>query len=759
MNRRISTSTTSYIQKRIQVVLVITLLVIATIILRLFVLQVLSHKKYNAIAESSHAGSTELPARRGEILIKDYNSDEEFRIATNSTLDLIFADPTQIDEPKLIAETLAPIVFRLEDEQKFDEERMKSEEKEALKIEDEEDREKTLEKIKPKSEAELAEDFKEEIEEKISQKTREAVLFDSNLEPSLIEKINDLNLPGIEITEDASLYFYPAKIGDKSKTASKLAAALKVDKSLIERLLEGKNRYTILQRKLTPQMSRKIEKIMEEDTKGIYIGIGLQEEYYRYYPEGQLGAQVLGYVDGGGTGQYGVENYFDNLLAGKKGYFASQTDALGNPITVGKSVIKPAEDGANITLTLDRSIQLEVEKILERGVKEYRADDGTALVIDPKTGRILAMAQYPTFDPNVFAEIYETTEIDLNDEEIERVYNEGTDENPKYYFYVDEETDERIEVFPDPENGDGFLMYKNKLGPEVYKNLSVVHPYEPGSVFKPVAMSAALDAREVTPNTTFNEESAITVDEFTIKNFNDQYHGLTTMTEVLERSSNIGMSWIAKKLGKNLLYNYITAFGFGERSDIGLSNEQGGEVEYWEWWAESELLTKAFGQGLTVTPLQIGMAYSALANEGILMEPHIVEKVEYPDGKIEINKPKNIRRAVRAETASTISAMLVSTIENGIKNVALPTHYLAGKSGTAQTYKYGKAQSGPGTTIVTFAGFAPIDDPQFVIVVKFTKPKTIEWGARTAGPTFQKIADFLFTYYNIPPDKKTVNLE
>ena len=313
--------------------------------------------------------------------------------------------------------------------------------------------------------------------------------------------------------------------------------------------------------------------------------------------------------------------------------------------------------------------------------------------------------------------------------------------------------DERIEIFQDDDDPETWYSYENLYGPAVYQNKTIQGIYEPGSIFKPISMAAAINASEVGPQSTHNCTGAIEVDEFEIHTFNEEYHGIETMTEVLINSCNIGMSYIAELLGRSLFHSYIEAFGFNKRTDIQLDGEESGYIEYYEDWADSELVTHAFGQGISVTPLQMATAISALANDGVLMQPYIVNYIEYANGSMAEYEPEIIRQSVTKETADTLTAMLTSVVEQGIPQAKLGNYYVAGKSGTAQTYKWGEALKGRGTTITSFVGYGPIDDPQFVILVKFDYPKTDEWGANTAGPVFADISEFLFGYYNIPPDK------
>jgi cell division protein FtsI (penicillin-binding protein 3) len=227
------------------------------------------------------------------------------------------------------------------------------------------------------------------------------------------------------------------------------------------------------------------------------------------------------------------------------------------------------------------------------------------------------------------------------------------------------------------------------------------------------------------------------------------------MTQILEYSSNIGISFVAKKLGRNLFYNYMKNFGFGERTDFELAAEHPGQIEFFTQWAESELLTHAFGQGILATPLQMVTAISAIANGGLLMQPYIIDSVIEESGKTYPSEPKIIRRVITEETANTLSSMMVSSVENGIAARAkAKKHYIAGKTGTAQTYKHGKALTGAGTTIGSFAGFGPIDDPKFVVLIKVDFALVSPWGSATAAALFAARAAFVVeVYYNIPPDK------
>ena len=754
---------------------------------QLFYLQVLRADYYSKIAFEKNQGYTEIPARRGNILIQDRNSGEPYALATNTTFKFIYADPVLLENPTYVGEKLAPLLFDLESEQQRDQERfetLQDEHPELFNTEPPTEETTPVETTSTGSPTESTTDttstetpveinpteptlsyddlrlhtdeelfslFQQELINALSQKTRSVILIVEKLDPEDAAAISNLKISGIEVTEDGDLYAYPSLISNKGSTAKKLAEILDADHDQLETILKGQNRYVILKRKLPYETSEQIEAIMEAEPK-VFAGIKLREEYYRYYPEGTMGAQVLGYVNGLGEGQYGIEESFDEELRGKDGYFSSQLDASGNPITVGDSEIQDAVNGSDIVLTIDRAIQVKAEEVIQFGVETYRADSGFVIVMEPSTGKILAMAHYPTFDPNNYGEVYDLEKIELTQDQIDNLYRVGEDENERIYLYIRKDPDERIELFYDPDT-DQYYKYKNDFGPEVYQLKAVTLPYEPGSVYKPIAMSAAIDAGEVTPYTTFNSSGPVQVDEYQIHTFNDQYFGISTMTEVLIHSDNTGMVFVAFKLGAALFYDYIKAFGFGEKTDIEFDNEHTGQLEYYEDWADSEMVTKAFGQGLTVTGIQLISAFSAIANHGILMQPYIVDYIEYGDGTRQEFEPKTVRRVINEETAAQITSMMTAVIENAVPLGKLDNNYMAGKTGTAQTYKWGVALNGVGTTVVTFVGFAPIDDPQFVVLIKLDRPKTSEWCTATAGPTFKPLGDFLVSYYNLPPDK------
>lgn len=728
------------------------------IIIRLFQLQVLSHDYYQNLATREQYGFTELPAQRGNIIIKDFHSDEEFAIATNTTLNLLYVDPTLIKDPTYIANKVGPLIFNIEQERATDNERI---EKLARNLPAETTQEEKEKILKPLTDPELETEFNKTLLAKISTRQRQDIILGTNLEDETINTIKSLRLPGVEIV-GKDVHAYPPQINSRATTAETLAPIILIPTKKLETILKGENRYVVLRRKLDPKVSDKIKELITNDKDKLFTGVGMKEEYFRFYPENSLAANVIGYVNNENIGQYGIESSFNTQLQGVTGKLQTKKDSVGRQITVGESTLQTAVDGDDVVLTIDRSIQLELEKILAADNKTFEADSGQAIIMNPKTGAIIAMAHAPSFDPNRYGDAFKKVEVKFTNEEIKKLF--PTSDKDVYYFYVNDITLDRYLVFEEKdENGNSqYFRYENLRGPEVYHNKIVSWPYEPGSVFKAVTMASAIDDGDVTPNTTYNDDGPVGVDwnvysqkfDFEIKNSTNKYWGLINMQTVIAKSLNTGMTFVAKKMGPSLFYNYLKKFGFLDRTDIEFDNESVGKIEYYEDWTESELATHAFGQGLTITMIQLANAYAAIANGGILMQPYIVDELRHSDGKTTETRPHQIRRVISEDTASKINAMLVYTIENGegLKG-SVPGHFVAGKTGTAQTYKHGQALVGKGTTIASFAGYAPINDPQFVVIIKYDHPRTSEWGSSTAAETFSKIASFLFEYYNIPPDK------
>lgn len=722
-------------QDRVKIVKIFFGIIFLIFVARLFQLQVVNGNQYQATADEQQQKKSIIPAHRGKILVKKNRFTEEtIPLATNNTLQMLFVDPLILaypkynknqdlatqerGNPKQAAELLAPLLIHAH-----------CEKIENCDIETDPTKWNHSQKI-------AIELYQQELEKIFSEIQRREVIIMNDVAEARAKEINSLRLAGIKV-ENSRLIADPVMINNAEKTAEIISPLIGLsEKNLTKSFQPTYNRYTEITRKIVPEISNAIWELKSDPIyKNMLRGIQLKDEYWRYYPEKFLAAQVLGFVDNSGNGQYGLEGYFDNELRGQAGSISGATNTRGQRI-FGKNLgIQQAQNGANIQLTIDRFIQGEVEKIASEDLEYFQADAAQVIVLEPQTGKILAMVNAPLFDPNNYGEAYLRYEIPPEQEIEER---------------ESEDFNQRIITIRDK---NAFYRYFNIWGPEVFRNKTITDEYEPGSVIKALTMSVALNSNEVNPQTTYDDSGPIEVDEFKIRNSDEVYSGKTTMIEIINRSLNTGIAFITQKMGARMVYESFRAFGFGEYTDVNFPGESQGQLEYWSDWEASELVTRGFGQGFTANVLQVALSFGALANGGYLMKPILVEKIIHADNTEEITVPERKRRVISEESSQTIRAMLLSAVRNGTGKLARINGYsVLGKTGTSQTYKNGKAQTGIGTTIATFAGMAPMEEPKFVIVVKYDYPKLSQWGSETAAITFRKITQFLFDYYKIPPD-------
>lgn len=465
--------------------------------------------------------------------------------------------------------------------------------------------------------------------------------------------------------------------------------------SLKNEILEKLNQdlfWVALKRNLDYETKQKIR-----DLK-IY-GLGFDSTTSRFYPEGSSSAHLLGFLgsdaNGQGTGYFGIEGFYDRELKGLFGSVKHEKDAAGLPILIGKFFEHQARNGKDLVLNLDQTIQYVVEQSLKKGIEKYGAKAASAIVMDPKTGAILGLASYPNYDPG------------------------------NYFDYPK----------------------------EFFKNSIVADQYEPGSTFKVLTMAAAINEGAVKPETKCGICSEpVEISGFLIKTWNGKYYPNTTMTESIVHSDNTGMVFMAKKLGLDKMYDYIEKFGFGQTTNIDLQDESVPNIRPKAQWREIDLATASFGQGIAVTPIQMVSAVSAIANGGSLMEPHVVKGIKDEKGVFDI-KPRMIREVVSKETAEIITEMMVQAVDQGEARVFKPKGFkIAGKTGTAQIPVAGHYD--PNKTIASFVGFAPADDPKFVMLIRYDQPTSSIYGSETAAPTFFEIAKELFPYFKIAPSGK-----
>jgi len=486
------------------------------------------------------------------------------------------------------------------------------------------------------------------------------------------------------------LYANPKFIKNNSlKYANEISPLLNLDKEKVADLLSKDLYWVKLADNLDQNQKSAIEKLNVP-------GLGFQENDLRFYPEASMAAHLIGFLgrdkNGSGKGYFGLEGYYNDQLSGRAGKQYLIHDALGNPVLNDLREEKKI-DGRSLVLNIDRTVQFIAEKKLKEGIEKYEAEGGSAIIMDPQSGRILAMASFPRF-------------------------------NPQKYYEFDYDT---------------------------YRNPVIANLYEPGSTFKVLVMSAAIDLRVLKPDTKCNICSGpVTIGDYTVKTWNGKYYPDSTMAEVIQHSDNTGMVYVGKKLGLDNLTAYIKSFGIGQETQIDLEGEESARIRDKKDWYPIDLATASFGQGISVNPMQLLTAVSSIANGGNLIKPFVVSQIITEDGKKIDIKPQITRRVISEITAKIVTQMMVNAVENGeAKWTKLDNYKVAGKTGTAQIPIQGHYD--PKETIASFVGFFPADNPKVSMLVLVHKPKTSIYGAETAAPIFFSIARDLVNYYSIPP--------
>lgn len=501
----------------------------------------------------------------------------------------------------------------------------------------------------------------------------------------------------VAVNKDTKMaYAVPKEIDDPKRSAELISQVLDMPhEDLEEKFSNPEDMYEVLKHRLTDEEIQKIN-----DLK--LAGVHLTEESYRYYPAGELASHVLGFVGWKGNdfgGRYGVEFEFEDRLRGEAGTLFQKKDTSGRWISTGEKEIAHAKDGDSFVLTIDHVIQYETEKILKSAVEKFEADRGTIIVMEPMTGKILSMASFPNFNPN---------------------------------------------------------DYKDIENMESFRNLAVSDSYECGSVFKTFTIASAIDDGKINPDTTYVDTGQVSEAGYTIKNSDLKSNGKQTMTQVLEKSLNTGVIFAEKLLGNKNFKEYIERFGFGSSTKVDLPGESAANISNLKnVKSDIQFFTASFGQGITVTPIQLVSAYNVIAGGGVLMKPQIVEKIVRSDGSEEKIEPQEERRVVSQKTAQLVSEMLRSVVVNGHgKRADVPGYLVAGKTGTAQVAKVGSIGYEDGKNIGSFAGFAPLNDPRYTILVRLDGPKNVEWAESSAAPAFGELMKFLLEYGGVEPTEK-----
>lgn len=608
------------------------------------------------------------------------------------------------------------------------------------------------------------------IQEKLAKTKVTSVLIADGVDNEKIISLSNLNINWV-YPNGNSLYVNPEEITDETYVTTKLSNILWIEQTTIKDLITKRElRYIPIITRSSISLSDEVKNFINEENEAIKkwvldedksIGwfIILDAHPSRFYPEKQVASQIIGFVDSEWAWHYGLEGYFDELLRGKREDRMTKKDIMGriiDPINLDENDLNG--EWVNIYTTIDRNIQSKVEQILEDGVKKYRANKGTIIVMEPNTWEVLAMANYPTFDPNNSGDVYELEKVSYG-----KYPNPATDLLGKVVLVEDKERGEEflyewkklyLRLAEREELGNSALVkykYKNDFWAQAYRNDAVSWLYEPWSIMKAVTVSAGIDTWEIKRYDMYNDTGELKIDTFTIKNVSKECIWYKSFNNALNFSCNVWMIRISQKLGKALFYQYLTDFWFWRASWITLDGEVFYPLQPYQKWSIAQLFTSSYGLWISVTPLQMASAYSVIANGGYYVKPRIVKDIVSPNGNTINYKKEVVTKVIKESTSKIVTDMLVEGVQKWVaKSGWVPWYTLAWKTWTSQiAYKWWY-ETWVGSTIASYAWFWPAEEPKFVIIVKLERSRVDAWWGTTASKMFAELAKYLFDYYGIP---------
>lgn len=497
-----------------------------------------------------------------------------------------------------------------------------------------------------------------------------------------------------------SLYVDPNSVKDADELARDLSPIIGMSVEEIKERIAVGGGFSWLKRKLEPDVVANVKQLIYDKKLNC---LNFEDESKRYYPNDVLAAQVLGFVGTDDTGLDGIELMENDAIKGTTTKRYVRTDKNSKPIFNSVFSNNSFEKRKNVYLTLDSTIQFIVEQNLDKAMIETKPRAITAIVMNPKTGEVLAMANRPTFNPNEFS----------------------------------------------------------KYTPEEWKNRAVSFVYEPGSTFKAIVAAAALNEGSVSPNKVFHVPNYVMVSGRRIQNWSNENYGDVTFTEVIKNSINTGFVQVGMELGAKKLDEYVHLFGFGKPTDIGLPGEEVGILFDPNDMRDSDLATMSIGQSIAVTPIQLITAMSAIANKGVLLKPTILKEIRNADNTVfSEQKITEVRRAIPEQTALALSGMLEQVVASGGGSKAAVKGYrIAGKTGTAEKLRDDGSGYLAGHYIASFCGFAPVEDPQITILVIIDDPNGIYYGGQIAAPIAGRIFEQVLRYLNVKPSTNNLDLK
>ena len=467
---------------------------------------------------------------------------------------------------------------------------------------------------------------------------------------------------------------------------------------MFTRLKEAPGANIKVASRLDKAASERVREVVKKNSKVLKV-VSFEAQPLRRYPAGSLAASVLGFADHENSGHYGVEEYYNAQLAGEAGWILAEHDAAGRPLALQQPEMQPAKDGYDVTLTIDSAVQYLAERELKASIEEFKAESGYVVVQDPNTGAILAMANYPTFDPNGFSKVSD------------------------------------------------YSAFKNPVVNDVR---------EPGSTMKVLTYASAIDAGAVMSSTTFYGKASMTKYGWTMWNATGTEWGWQSMTLGLGRSDNVASMFAAEQLGESRFYEYIERFGIGKRTGIDLAGEVAGLMHYPgdDTYSPINLYTNSFGQGVATTPIQLVNAVSAVANGGKLMKPYVVKEIRQGEKVIEKREPQVLRHVINEETGRDIADMLAYGVENKLvaRFSRVPGYHVSVKTGTAQNVSANGGYEEDGS-FASAMGWGPSHNPRFTLYIGLLNPRSSQWGENTASVSWGRLAKELLLYMKVQPSE------
>ncbi len=740
------------------------------LIYKLFTYTVFDNEFYNKLADSQQIWKFEVPVNRWKIyssIEREWKTLDKLSVlATSVNFYDLAIDPKMVWSKEKLWKMLVDLVY---------DELCKSKDKKTCKD--------NILKYLKKSEIkdfQTNKDFiknllKDYIYKKISKTKLESVSLWNDFKKEEIKKIKNLEIAWV-YPKDSTIYVNPEEFNQSSKNIKNIAKAISMNEERLRILTKKRDlRYIPILKKLSMDKYEELKDFKEEESAAVRRWIIEKEDSIssffifearptRYYPENKIASQVIWFVDSEWVWHYWIEWYFNDILKWNNWQIIAKKDIkwrILDPINSNKKDFN--NEWVEIITTIDRNIQEKVETILAKWVWRYLATKGSIVVMEPKTGRILAMANYPTYDLNNYSDVYEIVKINNNDflnPEIDLLWYpilvEDSLEWEKFY-YNDKEIFLREATLK--ELWQETLVkyrYKNWFWAWVYKNDAISSLYEPGSIMKAITVAIWIDTWEIKANSKYRDSWKVIIDQFKIVNVDqEKCMWYKTFQNALSFSCNVWMVRIMQRLWKPLSHQYLEDFGFWEKTWIDLEWEVFSELKPREKISRANLFTRSYGLWISVTPLQMANAYSILANWWIYMKPKIIEKIIYPDGREQIFKNEAKRRVLKEETSKIITNMLYKSAEVWFaKNGRVEGYSVAWKTWTAEISYRWVYKNWIGWTNASYAWFWPVEDPKFVIIVKLERPKSNVYWSQTSAHLFREVATYLFDYFEIPKKGK-----